>query len=80
MKTLRQYLSENHITHQQAASQLGCARGYLTSLVNGTAGGKAIAEKIEQWSNGEVCKFTILYPTYYNGDCSNKQTKKRYKK
>jgi len=73
MKTLKSYLKEKHLTHAQAAEQLECSRAYLTSLINGTAGGKAIAEKIEQWSNGEICKLTILYPTYYNG-CLKKRS------
>jgi len=67
MKTLKQYLKDKHLTHHKAAEQLKCSRVYLTSLVNGAAGGKAIAEKIEEWSGGEVSKIVILYPTFYNG-------------
>lgn len=58
----KKYLSEIDMSIKDAAAVLGLSRPYLTMVVNGLPCGKDTARKIENWSNGQVPRNSLMFP------------------
>jgi len=60
---LKNYIKKRNISLTSLAKMFGISRGHMTTVANGGAAGKGLALQIEQWSDGEVSRVDLLYPT-----------------
>lgn len=59
---LKKEVKRRRMTLTDLARHLGYSRAHITMVANGGPAGKRLAQKIEQWSEGNVPAICLIFP------------------